>query len=156
MSRALRILEVVVGSVLAVMAALVIYQVAGRYLLGRPPSWTEEAARYLQVWLVLLAAPICLARGMHLSVDYLTPKLPAGLQTIVRTLVLVLVGLFSLILAVYGVRLLEVAAYQVSPALGISMVWPYLALPVSGALMTLVSVWLITSPQSAGRDGVGK
>jgi TRAP-type C4-dicarboxylate transport system permease small subunit len=93
---------------------------------------------------------------MHLSVDYLTPKLPPGLQTIVRTLVLVLVGLFSLILAVYGVRLLEVAAYQVSPALGISMVWPYLALPVSGALMTLVSVWLITSPQSAGRDGVGK
>jgi TRAP-type C4-dicarboxylate transport system permease small subunit len=154
MSRVLRVLEAVVGSVLAVMAALVIYQVAGRYLLGRPPSWTEELARYLQVWLVLLAAPICLARGMHLSVDYLTPKLPAGLQKVVRTMVLVFVGFFSLILTVYGVKLLDVAAFQVSPALGISMVWPYLALPVSGALMTLVSAWLIMNPQPAGRDGI--
>jgi TRAP-type C4-dicarboxylate transport system permease small subunit len=91
---------------------------------------------------------------MHLSVDYLAPKLPSGLQKVVRAMVLVLVGFFSMILLVYGLKLLKVAALQVSPALGISMVWPYMALPVSGALMTLVTAWLIMNPQSAGRNGV--
>jgi TRAP-type C4-dicarboxylate transport system permease small subunit len=155
MPRFLKALEGIVGSILAVIAALVIYQVAGRYLLGRPPSWTEEMARYLQVWLVLLAAPICLARGMHLSVDYLTPRLPAGPRRIVRTMVFILVGCFSVLLTVYGFNLLRVAALQVSPALGISMVWPYLALPVSGAIMTLVTAWLIVKapPRESGRGG---
>ncbi len=142
MTRFLTILESVVGTILAVIAVLVIYQVASRYLFGNPPSWTEEMARYLQVWLVLLAAPICLARGMHLSVDYLTPKLPAGPRFLVRTAVLALIALFSLVLTVYGFRLLHVAALQVSPALGISMIWPYLAVPVSGALMSLVTLAL--------------
>jgi TRAP-type C4-dicarboxylate transport system permease small subunit len=142
MSRVLKILESAVGTILAVMAALVIYQVAGRYLLGNPPSWTEELARYLQVWLVLLAAPICLAKGMHLSIDYLTPKLPPRPRLWVRTAVLILIALFGLIFSIYGTRLLTVAALQVSPALGISMVWPYLAVPVSGVMMTIVSVGL--------------
>lgn len=48
MPKFLKVLETVVGSILAVMAALVVYQVVGRYLLGQPPSWTEEMARYLQ------------------------------------------------------------------------------------------------------------
>ena len=139
MTRVLTVLESVVGAILAVIATLVIYQVASRYLLGNPPSWTEEMARYLQVWLVLLAAPICLARGMHLSVDYLTPKLPAGPRFLVRTAVLILIALFTLVLTIYGFRLLRVAALQVSPALGISMVWPYLAVPVSGAMMSFVT-----------------
>jgi TRAP-type C4-dicarboxylate transport system permease small subunit len=143
MTRVLTFLESIVGTILAVIALLVIYQVASRYLLGNPPSWTEELARYLQVWLVLLAAPICLARGMHLSVDYLTPKLPTGPRVFVRSVVLMLITLFSVVLAVYGARLLRVASLQVSPALGISMIWPYLAVPVSGALMAFISVALL-------------
>jgi TRAP-type C4-dicarboxylate transport system permease small subunit len=158
MARVLRVLESFVAAILAAMATLVIYQVAGRYLLGNPPSWTEELARYLQVWLVLLAAPICLARGMHLSVDYLTPKLPEGLRLLVRTAVLILIALFSLVLMLYGFRLLLVAGLQVSPALGISMIWPYLAVPLSGAMMSFVSVVLLVEswegnlpPGSTGR-----
>jgi TRAP-type C4-dicarboxylate transport system permease small subunit len=150
MTRVLTVLESLVAAILALIALLVIYQVASRYLLGNPPSWTEELARYLQVWLVLLAAPICLARGMHLSVDYLTPKLPAGPRFFVRTVVLVLIALFSVVLMVYGARLLRVASFQVSPALGISMIWPYLAVPVSGALMALVSVGLLRERWQGG------
>jgi len=79
---------------------------------------------------------------MHLSVDYLTPKLPAGPRFAVQIGVLLLVAFFSLVLSIYGFRLLRVAAFQVSPALGISMIWPYLAVPVSGALMSVVTLAL--------------
>jgi len=74
---------------------------------------------------------------MHLGVDYLTPRLPPGARRVVRSAVSLLVGVFCLIFTLYGLKLLRTAAFQVSPALGISMVWPYLSLPVSGALMSM-------------------
>lgn len=140
---ALRTLEVVAALCLGLISFLVVYQVVARYAFASPPSWTEELARYLQVWLVMLASPVCLARGMHLAVDYITPKLDPWPRHCVRAVVAALVGVFSALLTGYGVSLLGVAAIQVSPALGISMVWPYLAVPVSGLLMTLVSVRIV-------------
>ena len=131
----------IVAALLAIIAALVVYQVA-QYVLGRPPSWTEELARYLQVWLVLLASPICLRKGLHLAVDYLTPRLSPAAKRRVRSLNHLLVGLFGLLLTVFGFRMLPVAALQVSPALGISMIWPYLAVPTSGLLITTVAAGL--------------
>jgi TRAP-type C4-dicarboxylate transport system permease small subunit len=144
-------LERVVALLLAVIATLVVYQVVGRYVLERPPSWTEELARYLQVWLVLLASPICVWKSLHLAVDYLTPRLPHVAQRQVRSLIHLLVGLFGLLLAVFGARLLPVAAIQVSPALGISMVWPYLAVPTSGVLIALVAGTLLFEEQRGQR-----
>ena len=118
-----RTLETGAALTLGLMAALVIYQVGARYLFGSPPSWTEELARFLQVWLVLLASPVCLRRGMHLAVDYVSPRLPPGARVALRTGVLLISAVFCLTFAVYGTRLLAVADLQTSPALGISMVW---------------------------------
>ena len=91
-----RTLETGAAIALGLMAALVIYQVGARYLFGSPPSWTEELARFLQVWLVLLASPICVRRGMHLAVDYVTPRLPPGAALALRTGVLLISALFCL------------------------------------------------------------
>ena len=156
MSKFMRYLENVVGAILGVMAILVIYQVLARYVLDDPPSWTEELARYLQVWLVLLAAPICLYRGMHLAVNYLTPRLPPTPRRVVRTGIHLLVGFFCLVFTFFGIKLMKVAALQVSPALGLSMIWPYLAVPVSGLAMIGVTVTLLVrgrSDESAGDKG---
>ena len=155
MLRLIAILEKVVAVALASIATLVVYQVFARYMLGSPPSWTEELARYLQVWLVLLASPICLWKGMHLAVDYVSPRLPPIARRQVRSLIHLLVGLFGLLLAVFGFRLIPVAALQVSPALGISMIWPYLAIPTSGLLMTVVSGALLVDERRGERPATG-
>ena len=134
-----RALESAAAAALALMAALVIYQVGARYLFDSPPSWTEELARYCQVWLVLLAAPVCLRRGMHLAVDLLSPRLPTRLGIALRRGILLLVGLFGLTFAFHSLRLLGVAALQTSPSLGVSMLWPYLALPLGGVLISVAA-----------------
>ena len=149
-----RFLERVVAGILGAIAVLVLFQVVARYGFGRPPSWTEELARYLQVWLVMLAAPLCLRRGMHLAIDYLTPRLAPGSAAFraVRTVVIALVGILSAVLAYFGVLLLPVAALQRSPALGISMVWPYLVIPLAGLLMTIDAVgFIVTGGEPASR-----
>jgi TRAP-type C4-dicarboxylate transport system permease small subunit len=124
----------------AVLIATVFYQVLGRYLFNAPPSWSEELARFLQVWIALLASALCVQQGMHLGVDYLlhavAPRGRAGLEVLVH----VLVSGFLLLLLVQGIRILDVAAVQSSPAMGINMWYAYLAVPVGAALMLLESV----------------
>lgn len=47
----------------------VLLQVFFRYVLNLPLTWSEEAARYLNVWAVLLGAALAVKRSDHLRVD---------------------------------------------------------------------------------------
>src|SRR5262245_6538120 len=124
----------------AVLIATVFYQVVGRYLFNAPPSWSEELARFLQVWIALLASALGIQQGMHLGVDYLLHTVPLRGRAFLEILVHLLVSGFLLVLLVQGVNILQVAAVQTSPAMGINMWYAYLAVPVGAALMLLESL----------------
>lgn len=51
-----RLCEGVAIALLVLMLGLVLVQVAGRYLLDAPPSWTEESARLAMVWIAFLGS----------------------------------------------------------------------------------------------------
>ena len=53
----------------------VLWQVFSRYLLKNPSSYTEEAARYLLVWITLLGAAYAVGARGHLAIDLLPGKL---------------------------------------------------------------------------------
>jgi TRAP-type C4-dicarboxylate transport system permease small subunit len=144
MSRALgllrRAIQLVIILMFAVLIATVFYQVVGRYLFNAPPSWSEELARFLQVWIALLASAICIQHGMHLGVDYLLHAVPPRGRALLEIVVHVMVTGFLALLLVQGVKILDVAAVQTSPAMGINMWYAYVAVPVGAALMLLESV----------------
>jgi TRAP-type C4-dicarboxylate transport system permease small subunit len=135
-----RAIQLVIILMFVVLIATVFYQVLGRYLFNAPPSWSEELARFLQVWIALLASALCIQQGMHLGVDYLLYAVPPRGRASLEVLVNVLVTGFLLLLLVQGVKILDVAAVQTSPAMGINMWYAYLAVPVGAALMLLESV----------------
>ena len=134
-----RAVQHVIILMFAVLIATVFYQVLARYLFNAPPSWSEELARFLQVWIALLASALCIQQGMHLGVDYLLHAVPPRGRAALEVLVHVLVTGFLLLLLVQGVKILEVAAVQTSPAMGINMWYAYLAVPVGAVLMLLES-----------------
>ena len=72
-----RSVEITIVSLFAVLSVAVFVQVVARYIFNQPPAWTEELARYCQVWIVLLASSLCIRKGSHLAVDYLGPALGA-------------------------------------------------------------------------------
>jgi len=135
-----RVIQLVIILMFAVLIVTVFYQVLGRYLFNAPPSWSEELARFLQVWIALLASALCIQQGMHLGVDYLLYAVPPRGRAVLEVLVHVLVSGFLLLLLVQGIKILDVAAVQSSPAMGINMWYAYLAVPVGAALMLLESV----------------
>ena len=135
-----RAIQLVIIVMFGVLIAAVFYQVAGRYVFNAPPSWSEELARFLQVWIALLASALCVHQSMHLGVDYLLYAVPPRGRAILEVVVNLLVSGFLLLLLVQGIRLLDVAAVQSSPAMGINMWYAYLAIPVGAFLMLLESV----------------
>src|SRR5262245_21164939 len=82
-----RLLEVVVGTLVAVAVVAVFLQVAFRYLLAIPLHWTEELARYLTVWLVLLGSALGVRSGTHFRFVFLTLGLPPRLHSVLEYLI---------------------------------------------------------------------
>ncbi len=113
-----------------------------RYVLNDPILWTEEAARYLMIWMALIAASISMARREHVSMNLLVHRFPKSIRRVVETMTSMAVGYFLYVLTREGILMVVSARSQISPALGISMFWPLLSVPLSGAF-TLVQLVLV-------------
>ena len=123
-----------------VLVSAVFFQVVARYAFNRPPVWTEELARYCQVWIILLTAPICIRKGSHLAVDYFSHMLNPTARYLMDILIGLLILLYVTVVTVFGIRLMMVGRFQISPALGINMSVIYAVLPLAGSLMILEAV----------------
>ncbi len=132
--------EAVIVFLFAVLTAVVFYQVVARYLFNNPPSWTEELARYCQVWVILLTSSICIRRGSHLAVDYFGHKFNAGIKHKINIAISILIAVYILVVIVFGWKLMVAGRYQLSPALQVKMSFVYVIFPVSGVLMLMEAV----------------
>ena len=127
----------------AIMIAVMIYQVILRYVFSSSNSWSEELARYIFIYDVMIAAAIATRRNSHLQVDFLinlfSPKVKS-IFTICATIVgIVFLGfLFS-----YSITLCITAAKNISAGLKISMAIPYACIPIGVVLMILTSIEVI-------------
>lgn len=133
-------MEVSIVTLFAVLTMAVFAQVVARYVFNQPPAWTEEVARFCQVWIILLASSICIRKGSHLAVDYLGPGLPPGIRRIVTLLTGNLILLYSVVVVIWGIRLMSIGFMQTSPAMQLNMGWVYLIFPLAGGLMLLEAV----------------
>ena len=120
---------------LSLMTLIIILQVFYRYVLGSSLSWSEESARFLFIWIVLLGASMGVKEGFHVAVTLFKDWLPRRIKAGVDILFTLLTGVMAAVMVVYGWSIADTVSIQQSPAVRISMFWVYLAIPVSGALM---------------------
>jgi TRAP-type C4-dicarboxylate transport system permease small subunit len=64
---------------------VVLVQILGRTPILRGPVWTEEAARWIWVWMVFIAIGEVERQNKHLRMAFLAEKLPSMLRKIVFT-----------------------------------------------------------------------
>lgn len=129
--------------VMGVSVVNVLWQVFTRFVLSNPSSYTEELARYLLIWIGLIGAAYAVGRRLHLAIDLLPSRLTGPSAMLLAIIIECLVAAFALaVLVGGGVRLVQLTLSlgQTSPALGIPMGVVYLALPLSGLLMTWYAV----------------
>jgi TRAP-type C4-dicarboxylate transport system permease small subunit len=141
-----RILEVLVVVVMAVLVLDVVWNVASRYLLNAPSSFSVELARYLLIWVGLLGGAYASGKKEHIAINLLPQKLQKRNPAKRRRLdifINILIILFALfVFVIGGTRLMYIAfkMTQVSATMQIPMGIVYLALPLSGLLIIFYSV----------------
>jgi TRAP-type C4-dicarboxylate transport system permease small subunit len=126
-------------AVFAIMAIICV-QVFFRFVLNDAMPWPEEAARFLMIWSLMLAAAYAYFSHDHARIDFLFRRLPSSAATYVTILIHVLVLGFMIGLIVGGTTLVERMGGMPTGALRISRGVPFAAIPVSAVLFALISV----------------
>jgi TRAP-type C4-dicarboxylate transport system permease small subunit len=141
-----RCLRVLLVGIFTVLAGVVLWGVASRYLFANQAPWSEELARLLMVWLALPGTALVTREESHLGLDALVLTWPEEVRRLSGLLVHAMVFVFAAgVMAWGGGELVgqRLAYGQILPALGISKAWFYLALPVSGVLTAMFTLELL-------------
>ncbi|GIO20353.1 sialic acid TRAP transporter small permease protein SiaQ [Oceanobacillus oncorhynchi subsp. incaldanensis] len=146
-----RIVEVFLAIALSVMSLAIFYQVFSRYVMGSATSWSEELARTLMIYIVLLGSALALKRGEMLSVDLISEMLKKKSNKILQIIVNSLSIIFYIILVIFGFEMAERVGGQSMQGLGISMYWFYFSIPLGGVFLTLNSLGNIIELIRGGR-----
>lgn len=102
---------------------------------------SEEIARFSMCWMAMLGSAVALRQGRHLGVRILVDHLPSGVyDRYLAPLIQLVMFAFFMLVVIKGWAFAMRGAMQLSPALQIPMMYPYLCLPVGGALMALSMV----------------
>jgi TRAP-type C4-dicarboxylate transport system permease small subunit len=137
-------LEVLIVACMVAMVVMVFGNVVMRYAFNSGILISEEMSRYCFIWLTYIGAMLAMREKGHLGVDTLVRRLPMGGKKfclfLSEALMLLCNGLFFL-----GTwKMHELQVTNVSPVVGISMIWIYgigYVVAVVMALMNLRMLW---------------
>ncbi|MCF4113829.1 MULTISPECIES: TRAP transporter small permease [Dethiosulfovibrio] len=124
-----RACEVLLFVLMIAMVALTTAQILCR-IFGDALIWSEELVRFMLVGASLVGAAVAFYRGSHISITFLTERLPRPLRLFVAVVVQSMAVAFFVIVGWYGGALMETEAFQTTPALGVSMRWIYAMYPL--------------------------
>ena len=120
-----RLLEFLVVACMVAMVVMVFGNVVLRYAFNSGITVSDEMSRYCFIWLTYLGAMVAMREGGHLGVDTLVKHLPVGGKKVClflsESLMLFCNGFF--LLGTWKMHDLKVT--NVSPVVGISMIWVY-------------------------------
>lgn len=132
-----RLLNVLLGLTVAALVVPVTLQMISR-LTGLIPAWiwTEEMARFLFIWMVMLGAMIGVRDGSHFEVDVL-PRLPFRANAVLSLVSLMFVLVFALVFVWYGIKFVQFGWSQHSELADLPMPFIFVAWPLTGVTWLL-------------------
>jgi TRAP-type C4-dicarboxylate transport system permease small subunit len=125
------------------MVAVTALGVFYRYVLSAPLPWTEEADRYMFIWLTFIGASITMRYKAHIAVDvlvrYLNPRVKLWLAIVAQVSVLA----FLLVVANASLQVVEVTMETRATATDIPVGLVYAAVP-TGCILIAIETLRIT------------
>lgn len=140
-----RITSLVVMAMLSVLVVIVLLAVFFRYVLNDSLTWSSEVARYMCIWIGFLGASLTLRERGHIGLEFFIQRMGEEGRRFVSLGCYLLVLAFLVVVTVLGFEMALAQVEQESSALEISMLWPYLSVPVGAVLMALQAVELIAA-----------
>jgi TRAP-type C4-dicarboxylate transport system permease small subunit len=127
-----RLLDVLLGISVAALMLPVTIQIVARYTALIPAwIWTEEMARFLFIWMVMLGAMIGVREGTHFEVD-VWPQLSDRGNALLRIVTYVFILVFAWVFVWYGVQFVQFGWNQSSELAEMPMAYIFVAWPLAG------------------------
>ena len=130
----------VAGIQIVTLVAIFGWLVFGRYVLNDTPTWVEQAALLLVVWITFLGGAAGVWTKAHLSIDFLREMMPAPVRVPLRWIAVIGVIVFGCYLAWYGWELAGQTWRRRIPMLGIAEGWRAVPMAICGVLSVLYSL----------------
>lgn len=145
----LKTIRLLAGVSMGVIVVLVLAQVFYRDVLGSSLIWAEELCRYLLIWQTFLVLGLVYSRKEFVSLDFVPDMLSPRGKWVLRAVMAVPILIFLLVMAWYGYDFAARFDRQTIPALdfiwtsltghalGLSIKWVYISVPVGMVLLSL-------------------
>ena len=131
---------------LAALAAVVCLGVLFRYAFNSSLVWYDEFASYMLVWLTFYGCVVVDYKRRHIGFDLLVNKLDRGARRAVDVVGELATLGFQFVLFYYGWILTERMGDETATSLPwVKVTWINSVLPITGALMLVISVWRLIS-----------
>jgi len=123
------------------MVVLVCLGVFYRYVLNASLSWYDEFASFLLVWLTFYGAVVASYRRRHIGFEIVVDRLMPSTRKITELIAESCVLGFQAVLFYYGWLLTQKMGDETTVSLvWVKMRWIYSVLPITGALMLVISL----------------
>lgn len=126
---------------LILMVAVVLLGVFFRYVLNASLAWYDEFASYLLVWLTFYGAVVASYRHRHIGFEVVVDRLEPKARRVIDIIGECFVLGFQFVLFYCGWLLTQKMGDETAVSLiWVKMSWVYSVLPITGALMLLISL----------------
>lgn len=116
----------------------VLIQVFSRTFLPKTPPWTEEAARYLFIYMVAFGCSVAVHKKEFVGVDFITSLLPEVVGKILSAAIQIVLLAFSIFVLYNSVLKFAIIKYRmVSTAMQIPMQYVYISMILLFGLLIL-------------------
>ncbi|MBW1696873.1 MAG: TRAP transporter small permease [Deltaproteobacteria bacterium] len=123
-----------------VMTIIILLSVFWRYVLQNSIFWSEELSKMLMVWMTFMAAPVALQRGIHIGIQSLLNATKGRVHYILLVTAQLIIIVLMAVCVKEGFELAWFARRQKASSFELSMIWPYLSMPIGSFMIFSVSM----------------
>jgi TRAP-type C4-dicarboxylate transport system permease small subunit len=135
-----KLLELLVVVCMVAMVIMVFGNVVLRYAFNSGISVSDEMSRYFFIWLTYIGAMLAMYEGGHLGVDTLIRHLPILGKKICLFLSEALMLFCNVLFFMGTFKMHELQVTNVSPVVGISMIWIYGIGYIVSVVMSIINL----------------
>lgn len=134
-------LEWLLVGLLMAMTVMVFANVVLRYGFNSGIDVSEELSRFMFVWLIFIGAIVAMRHNMHMGLDLVVEKVPAGVRRVLLATANGLILAICVIILIGTARQFEINATNIAPVTRMPMIYVFGVLVPMSALVGLMAGW---------------
>ena len=148
-----RLLDVLLALTVGILVVPVTIQMFSRFTALIPAwIWTEEMARFLFIWMVMLGAMIGVREATHFEVD-VWPQLKPRANAALRIVSMLFVLVFAFVFVYWGIAFVQFGWNQTSELADLPMTYIFIAWPVTGVTWFIFGIQRLLNDIRIARYG---